>query len=512
MKTSILTRRGLLGATTAAAGALVLPSTRARAFLVASSGRKGHSPITDITLDNTIFTGSDLGTGSALIGQIRTVPDVTADWSVGGADGSLFKVVTNSLWQKTNRADPTLQTVGAITGRAAGFSISVTATPSGGGTPFAKPFTLGLPSIPADQGTVRTVDPPSSSSALQTIINGAAEGDTIFFNPGTYKLTTAVVPRAGQLYKCDTGANRATIEGPDGDVIYFGRYPDTIDRCKFYGLAFHRVVPTANNSSGWTFTNCSFNNDNINNQDIGQGACVFLTSPSNFVFEFCSFRDANSGIRMYSPDNTTVTRCTFINITQCFGISPGAGTTQGRNIRATKNYLRGMKRMGFEFHPESGTGYMTNMLVADNFIENWGSPIYSDGNSLGLSIVPSTGTGNQILRNYVKAGPNLNTSPHGPGTIGHGYGIEFNSDAPVTVSDNYINGLGVSPGYLFDAAIYGPYVNVAHILSNNNNINCNDAYGGGGGTQMGFAPNAIVIGTTHIDLGTPSPFAAGAGP
>jgi hypothetical protein len=467
------------------------------------------SPITGVSLNNTVFTGSVVA-GDTLVGQLQVVPAFPATWTVGGPDAASFQVVTDSPLQ----SGPTLQTNGVVAGQES-FSITVTATPTSG-TSFSTDLTITVTPAPPLSGTVHDIAAPSSSAAIQAVIDGAAEGDTIRFGLGTFTITTQIRPKTNQLYISAAGG-RATLQGPTGATTggalfaTGGAYGGSVaNGVTFSGLAFQRVVLGADVGNGWTFTNCTFVEDNIDNPTIGAGAAVYAISTTNWLFEWCTFTNCLSALHLYYPDALTVRHCAFIDCFQPISLSPSASTSQGRNITVQYNYLTGMGRMGIEFHADSGVGYLLNTLVADNFLESWGSIAASGGDSIGLSIVPGAGSGLQILRNYIRPGVNLNTSPNGAGDIGHGYGIEFNSANPVTVSNNYINGLGVDPDFLFDAAIYGPYTNVAHVLANNNNYKNNDAYGTGGGTQIGVLGNAIVTGTTHTDLGRPSPPAAGA--
>lgn len=186
-------------------------------ILMGSSGQNSiqvsvssTAPITDILLDNSIFTRS-LAAGDTIIGQITSTPsNVPATYAVtSGADSSKFKVVTGSLCQPFNRVDPTLRSNGNVTAQNNGFSIQITATPTGGGTPFTQTFHIGAPTHPFQGASIRV-----TTSNAQSQINAAAAGNTILFAPGTYSGLTL---KSGLVYVSgtpeSTSGTRATLSG-----------------------------------------------------------------------------------------------------------------------------------------------------------------------------------------------------------------------------------------------------------------------------------------------------------
>jgi hypothetical protein len=338
---------------------------------------------------------------------------------------------------------------------------------------------VGIPSPPALQGAVHHIPPSGSdqTAVVQAAINGAAAGDTIFFDSGTHVINGTITPQSNLLYIGPTqqfsGQARAVLTGgswgSDGGLRNAVFYGLGVQANQTWGFSGH---------SGVSFTNMSWDN-------TATGVdCWVWTDDNNGTVQWCTFRgggsDNNGGA--HNVTNRLMTRNQFYN-------TPGdaiAGDFHvSSNCTISFNYINGSNRIALECQGQQRNG----LFVTDNHIEN----MLSGG--FAYSIVGG-GQNIVIARNFAQ----------GPGAA-----IEWDMDNAnnpggyVDVSDNYMRGPGVG--------IFGPYQSNPASKLYNNNLFPDGAAGetcGNGGNMP--CDQVQYIPATAVDLGKPQIPASGAGP
>jgi len=437
----------------------------------------GASTITAINLSNSIFTGSPSDHGNTLIGEISNRPGVPATYAIGGPDAASFQVVTGSAWQPTNRVDPTLQTNGIVAGRPGGFSISITATPTGGGAPFTKSFALAPPPAPHNQGTIHTILPTGSdeTSTIQNTINAAASGDTIRFGSGTHVINGSITAVGNLLYIGPT-RTRAVLQGSGGTWSFTG------SNAMIYGLVFKNLWMTIFGPlKNITVTNNIFDGQNSHLNDL-----LSHNGEINALISWNTFKNlphqgaisSNGGCCSFGTSISRNATYDFLQPITYTNNSPG-----GKNNTYTFNYISNSSRFAIEIAASSGIPTSTGWQINDNYFVT---------ETLGPSLVDA-GTF-EFARNFVWRN----------GGAGANFGTEFQAPGAARLHDNYIYGL---PSISNNTGFYGSYTGRdTSVLANNNfwNITTDLKIEGSG--------HATISRSTHNELGIPPVFAAGAGP
>jgi hypothetical protein len=467
--------------------------------------------ITDIRLDNTIFTGSPNATGrwhggNTIIGAVSNTPGVAARYTLSGKDAAFFQVVTGSGWQPApHRRDPTLQTNGVVAGRTDGFAITITATPTAGGRSFAKPFTLRPPSAPANQGAVHQVAAPSSAASLQRIINGAAPGDTILFGAGKFKITGSVTLAAGLLYK-GAGASRSILDfgGSGGWVIN----PTSYSHITIYGLQFQNAgTPmqlfgnngdAASPRADIVITNCLFDNKNFHSG----GDMLVLGSLNGLRVNWCTFQNGagtgnNGG---FNCSNVRWSRVAFLRCREAMGWSVGDGASRhsSANITAECCYFQSSYRAMLEWAPSGPRTTSSALKVLDCYFDGWDTTYGVGDFSACISIVPAGDV--EIARSFGSC----------EGVFPHGWFAEVSATQAPPAGTNQGAWCYFHNNYDRDneRQLVDEYKGDANYLV----INNNSFHISGGKASYANPPGTTQSGNTTRDWGKPPPLAAGCGP
>jgi len=354
------------------------------------------------------------------------------------------------------------------------------------------------------QGAVHHIAPPSSAASIQAVINAAASGDTIFFDPGTFNIAGGITLKSNLLYIGNTqefnGQARAILSG--GSII------GDVTNATIYGLTFASSPITINSATNFNITNCFLNGL--------AGDHTSQLSPNGWTFstiQWCTFNDGggiDGGGNGVNCDNLTITRNRFISAAQPISLNPGNNQNANRNMLISFNYMTNVYRMGIEINGTDAAQWTTNLKVNDNYYDGLSTSPINTGDVQALSIVPGeTSTVTEIARNFIYYGPGADFADSLDGHIYLGYGIEFDGGAQSSgghcyIHDNILDGRSGNSSGGWDNSIFGPYTNVAHVIQNNN------IYTTRGGDVVAGS-NAIISGTTHNFVPKPPQPAGGAG-
>jgi hypothetical protein len=327
------------------------------------------------------------------------------------------------------------------------------------------------------QGNVVKVNPGTNN--IQAAINAAGAGDTLWFQPGTYSITTTVVPKSGQLY-CGPGA----VMSGAGNFDLWKLNNAASANMKFDGLTFDGgrlnltgTTGTSGSADNITVANCTFQNQTVaSSTAINTGAlwAVGLKNSNVINNQFTSVGTGVGGITMYEPNNVNIRYNRFTNCYQGIRFTfENVGTSiAGNNLDVSFNSGTGLVRMALELWSSVGSNVpptlvTNNMTVTNNWFTAWNTgTIDLAQNIIAYSIVAG-GTGTKINNNYAQDGPSA---------VGN-IGIEITAQN-TAVGSNYID------GWKTGAIVYynGP------TLTNNNIVNFN--------TQIGlYAAHSVVAGT-----------------
>ena len=274
------------------------------------------------------------------------------------------------------------------------------------------------------QGTVRYVNG-FNQSAIQSAINAANSGDTVFFNAGTYTVNSNIQLESGVLYHGDTGAILHSTS-----VISIFNTQSNVSNTKLDGLTFDNgnVDFGGDNvtSSGAIIVNCTF--QNLAGNDYGRQSALFLHPLTNSRIEHNTFKNLSmangtetQGIVCYGPSNISISYNTFSNVYQGLHMEPNNTT----GIVINNNTMTGLFRMGIEVQGETN-----GLKVQNNDISGWSPLNNRNNNKIALSIVPKGTGGTDISGNYLHD-PNVAEEP----------GIEF-SGVNGLIHDNHVVGFG----------------------------------------------------------------------
>jgi hypothetical protein len=266
------------------------------------------------------------------------------------------------------------------------------------------------------QGNAITVSA-FTTQAIQTAIASANSGDTVVFPAGTYAITTTITLKSGVLYHGDPGA---ILHSTTGNVI--AATDATCANISIDGLTFDAgilKVDGSNSSQKYgtsiVVVNSTFQNiSTIYMSNWVTINAIFLSQISDSRFEYNTFKnitysdqtnDAN-GIIGYNLANVSIAWSTFTNVFQGMHLEPknaNAPSGQagvGSGLSVVHNKMTGVTRMGVEVQTIAN-----GMVIDSNQLTDWtvtGAPASCGyGNGMGLSIVPSSGTGTQITNNVI---------------------------------------------------------------------------------------------------------------
>jgi hypothetical protein len=367
------------------------------------------------------------------------------------------------------------------------------ATPAG--TPASAP--LSPPPPPPLQGTVHHIAPSSSdqTAAVQAAINGAASGDTIYFDSGLHVINGVITAASNLLYIGPTvqfnGQARAVLQSPAQSA-----YPGTVtwqitsgSNITIYGLRFNAGLMNVNGCTNFNLTNCI-----IDTQRAADGPdALDYAGFSIATIQWNTFQNGagtNNGGWGPDCDRVTFTRNKILACREPIGWTPGQNTSTNYNNAITFNYISGTSRMAIEIQAEEPpVSISRGWTINDNYIDGFSG---ATANPQGISVV-SAGNA-EIARNYVAG---TSASP-----ITNFAGIEF-SCVPQSgsIHDNYIDGKN-QPN---SVGIYGGYVVADQTpVTNNNMINCGTQFHSAGG-------GGVFSGNTSSDRGRPPIPACGAG-
>jgi hypothetical protein len=444
-----------------------------------------------VSLDNTIFTGSQQGTlnsGDTIVANITgcTPPNCT----LGGADAAKFKVVAGGGtgpggWLNSAnggpRAGPFLMSNGAQARQANGFDITINGTA----------FHLGDPAAPTI-GTVTVLNPGAN---IQNAITAASSGTTIFLNAGSYS--------GGFNMKSGVNVVSATVQnhlrGQTGRATVSGGSID-ISGGTLYGINFINCSAPCITGSNGTLTNNIISHGSFSGEWLCQGGNV--TANWNSFLQADGMENACGGGGPFTFDRNF--------IFNCGGDCNGGAYSGSGEIRITNNFFnvnnttdRNMNNLGSAMEYGLSDAKMT---ILNNYVLNAGAGTAGGGccGGYGWSLIGEAP--NQEFRYNYTAGHMTFTevSTH----------INNKPNSTYTVTDNYLDWSNVQN--------FGPF----SIIGNGSN----PAQGIGDtgspcpegssitATRNTETPvlNDFCIGNytagTVANLGIPAPFANGASP
>jgi hypothetical protein len=204
--------------------------TQCSAPIAGGGGAATNSPVCNtpttvngITLDCTVFTGSLPDRTDTMIANISG-GNGTFTLPAGVNDNANFKIVTGG-WTTSwgSRTGITLQSNGAVSGKANGFQIRIA---SGAAT---ADFNIGDPSLPYALSSKTVHVASGGGGAISTQISAASSGEVVFANPGTYngftmKAGVDVVSATVQNH-LNGQTSRATVNGqiiPANNATLYG--------------------------------------------------------------------------------------------------------------------------------------------------------------------------------------------------------------------------------------------------------------------------------------------------
>ncbi len=295
------------------------------------------------------------------------------------------------------------------------------------------------------------------SDAIARTIAASAQGDTILFPPGTYRLNKRVILSSSRSY---SGQSGAVIRSPYNDFAFSTQYNNTRDisitglvldgggllldgsdvaavSISISGCTFQNILSTSNN---WTSHNAIFIPSGLIN-----GVIINNTFRNILEAGKTDPVDRNgAGIQGWGITMTSIAGNTFDTVNEGISIKfTGAGPYPG--VVIARNTGVRVHRMGIEIQGSNTEG----LLVEDNTFSDFLEPFW---NTYGLSIVPDGGT-NTIIRGNVLVG-----SP--TTVIRYGYGIEASGHG-TSVTNNRIQGLfsaGIAIGASDNIAVTNNYL------------------------------------------------------
>jgi hypothetical protein len=464
------------------------------AWTCAGSGNPTQcsAPLTGgtISLDNTIFTGSQQGTpnnGDTIVANITgcTPPNCV----LGGADMAKFKVVAGGGtgpggWLNSAnggpRSGPFLMSNGSQSGQANGYDIMIN----------GDAFHLGDPAAPSVSGAVIV----NAGGNIQSAINGAGGGAPIFLRCGNYNggfsLNGHSVISATVQNHVNGETCRATVDGGSIDI----------SGATLYGINFINCSAPCITGSNGTLTNNIISHGSFSGEWLCQGGNV--TANWNSFLQADGMENACGGGVPFTFDRNF--------IFNCGGDCNGGAYSGSGEIRITNNFFnvnnttdRNMNNLGSAMeYGLSGS----KMTILNNYVLNAGAGTAQGGccGGYGWSLIGEAP--NQEFRYNYTAGHMTFTevSTH----------LGFRPDSTFTVNDNYFDWSNVQN--------FGPFSMIG------NGSNPAQGIGDTGSpcpegnsitaTRNTETPvlNDFCIGNytagTVANLGIPAPFANGAGP
>jgi hypothetical protein len=276
-------------------------------------------------------------------------------------------------------------------------------------------------------------DQTDDAHGIQRAINESTAGDTIFFPPGTYLLSSGLVFRSDRKYvgkdavlkRNDLGDFTAHTENDHGANI-------VIDGLTFDTAGFAFTGSGKIKARNIRIENCSFTN--ITQKKYPYDTAIYIPiGASECEFSGNIFRNirGDMGIASWNLDHTSITDNQFENVNE--GMHLNGVTTDCQILRNSGVHIH---RMGIEIQGKDNA----NLVVEDNHFANWVDPFHD---SFGLSIVPSSGPNISVRYNTVLARPPM----PGKWTERFGFGLEIGGD--VLCRDNF------SEGYWWNGIVIG---------------------------------------------------------
>jgi hypothetical protein len=473
------------------------------------------SPQSSVTLDSTIFTGSNVTPdpfydGTTFIANVTGCP-----CTLGGADVGKFQIdnvgggqALNGGWHVGSAGEPGARVGPFLTskGNVAG------GTGSGPGGTFlitinGTPFTLGDPPY-TPKATIVHV---ASGVNPQSAINAASSGTTVVLDAGSHSGSFSAkdgvdVVSATKQNPMFGQTARATVDGGGGQI-------GLASNSEMYGITFTNLgggeagAFPFNGSSNSKFINNIFNGPgDVGNSQVGicqnggSGDEVSWNTFNNFAGNDNNCGNSDNYLNSHNAlhwcqrdcEGGDFTNHTGIQYIDNFADRPG----QNCNGCGTASYLENV-----------GTGGTGIIKIKGNWIS------YADGVShitlFSLSVI-AAGT-NETAYNYFVNDANINSSEWDNHISEPGKGGYTSNN-----HDNYFDGTrtsGHTAGFDAGPGFFGPYgsgtVETNSRETNNNEIpNVNDS------CDFASMPCAgvLYIKGTSIDYGVLPAFAAGAGP
>jgi len=248
----------------------------------------------------------------------------------------------------------------------------------------------------------------------------------------TYNLSGIVmIPSGAQIIGTP---GKTILNNPAGSDGY--SYHITGDNVTLQGIIFNGGGVFIDKTTGGfnqniLIDNCEFH---LNSSGEYNHAISFTVGLANSKITNNLFTNYTGGFGIYGYNYNTLTIANneFVNLSagaHCDAQNP----TNCGNLLAEKNYLVGMKGMGFEFQ-----GTAKNCVFQDNWFEhpNLSSVFNQNLNSMAFSLILDRGSNITIQRNTVIA-------PERPDGTGCRVGFEVGGDNTL-VTDNYINGIDIT--------------------------------------------------------------------
>lgn len=159
-----------------------------------------------------------------------------------------------------------------------------------------------------DTLTGSTATAPSASSAINSAL---AQGNSVYLNSGTYRLTQNVT--VSNKVNAEIAGNGATIIGNGYDIVVYGANYTSSEYSTISGLTLIGGTVIVENSFGTTITNMNFENTTV-----GIELANTRSWSENTQIDNCYFINDTQGIVFQTPTGNATGSYASSEITRCF--------------------------------------------------------------------------------------------------------------------------------------------------------------------------------------------------
>ncbi len=267
-----------------------------------------------------------------------------------------------------------------------------------------------------------------NTTAIQSAINAAAAGDTVYFPGGTYNVSATISLLSNLTYAGEFAGTVRSIINQTAANHFTLELQSTASNITLNGITLQgnglAVDKGSTAAQNLTIQNCTFQNITTGTYPTNQ--VIFISVGANncniIGNTFTNFVD--TGILAWGLHGCMIADNSFNTFNEGSHIN---GTCT--NVTYARNVGVNLRRMGIEIQ---GSGFQ-NLLVEDNAFANWLSPGTS---SFGLSVVPSSGP--NVITQYNTL---IGIPPIAGGSTGsnhYGDGLEVGGDQ--VAQQNFVAG------------------------------------------------------------------------